>query len=259
MEAVNKSLITMVLWAIVGIVVEQEVDTRRYISDVMMRGVGIETRKGFHFTRLRHHKLGVRGGTAKLLYRGLFSLAMKVSSRSRNLAFSTLLLIVLLLATSCTCNSKQAARSTRVLPRVAGPVGDAAFGDESCGVLYVRRPLFNVTGWLTAAVRSNTSVSVLIAPSTSLESVLWTVQNCPPLGKVPVVNGRFSVPYLPVGKYLVALPMGSFGDVQGFPIVDEFNTSSHSVRVLWHGGDPRHSICAFAVEERNLSGERSLS
>ncbi len=239
--------------------VEQKVDTRRCISNGMTRGVGIETRKGFNLTRLWHQKIGVRGGTAKLLYRGLFSLPMKVSSRSRNRAFFTLLLLVLLLATGCTNDFKQAARSTRVLPRVAEPVGDAAIGDESCGVLYVRGPLFNVTGWLTAAVRSNTSVSVLIAPNISLESVLWTVQDCPPLGQVPVVDGRFSLPYLPVGKYLVALPRGSFGDVQGFPVVDEFNTSSHSVRVLWHGGDPRHSICAFAVEKKNPSAERSLS
>ena len=201
----------------------------------------------------------MRGGTAKLLYRGLFSLAMKVSSGSRNLAFWALLLIVLFLATGCTSGLEQAARSSQASRSMPGSGVEAGFADESCGFVYVRGALLNVTGRFTASVEPGSAVSVFIAPNGSLESVMWALENCPPIGKVAVVDGRFSVAYLPVGKYFVALPRGSFGDVQGFPIVEEFNTSSHSVRVLWHGGDPRHSICAFAVDERNQSAERSLS
>ena len=234
--------------------VEQEDDTRRHISGGMTRGIASETRKGFCLARLRHQKVGVRGGTAKLLYRGLFSLAMKVSSGSRNLAFWALLLIVLFLATGCTSGLE---RDLAAKPDES--LGGRWWFSNPCGWLAVRRPLFNVTGRLTASARPGSAVSLFVAPNGSFESVMWALENCPPIGKVAVVDGRFSVAYLPVGKYFVALPRGFLGDVQGFPIVEEFNTSSYSVRVLWHGGDPRHSLCAFAVEKRNLSAKRSLS
>ncbi len=196
----------------------------------------------------------------KGLYRcGTYLCVMPSKFARFHVLFVLLAFVVVVLAS---CGSRL--RGSGLLERDLAAKPDESLGgrwwfSNPCGWLAVRRPLFNVTGRLTASARPGSVVSLFVAPNGSFESVMWALENCPPIGKVAVVDGRFSVPYLPVGKYFVALPRSFLGDVQGFPIVEEFNTSSYSVRVLWHGGDPRHSICAFVVEKRNASGEGSPS
>jgi len=125
------------------------------------------------------------------------------------------------------------------------------WADNRCGALEVRRPLLNVTGRVSVSPRPNSSIFLLIAPNTSLTVALDAVRNCASLGRAPVDGqGRFSLGGLPVGDYFAVLPVGVFDGTQGFPVVREYNTSSHSVRILWHGGDAHYSIAAFQVASR---------
>ena len=120
-----------------------------------------------------------------------------------------------------------------------------------CGWLDVRKPLLNVSGRVSASLRPNSSIFLLIAPNTSITAALNTVRNCAPLGRARVdTQGGFSFGGLPVGDYFAVLPISAFEEVQGFPVVREYNTSSHSVRMLWHGGDAHYSIAAFQVVPR---------
>jgi hypothetical protein len=126
--------------------------------------------------------------------------------------------------------------------------------NNPCGWLPIRKPLFNVTGQVTGAVRPNSSLFLLVAPNASIETALWTVRTCTPLGRIRVdAEGHFDMLHLPVGKYLVMLPRSAFGETQGFPIIREYNSSNYSVRLLWHGGDPYYSVSAFVVEHRSHS------
>lgn len=158
--------------------------------------------------------------------------------------------LCMLLLVSCTAHEPDKDPYARTLQKKMKPqISGFHWQDNACGYLTVKRPQFNVSGRLTAATQQNTSICLLIARNTSLETGLWTADHCAPLMCVPIAkNGSFWFPYLPVGKYFALVHAGRFIDAQGFPVIKEFVKDNHTVRVIWHGGDYRYSMAAFVVE-----------
>ena len=132
-------------------------------------------------------------------------------------------------------------------PEAVDPL-DNLSGLGYCGVLHVKRPLFNITGFLNAASRPNSSIYLFIVPDTSFNSALYVVQHCRFLNEEPIDSGKFfRFVYLPVGNYVAMVPRSAFYQFQGFPIINEFNRSNYSVRVNFHGGDYRYSLGSFSI------------
>jgi hypothetical protein len=139
---------------------------------------------------------------------------------------------------------------------VSGPVGSHADADSlgtlvarnSCGSLEVKGPFANVTGLVSAPTAIGSRVSLFVANGTSFERALDMVRRCAPLGSAAVGSGgAFAFPGLPAGLYVAMVPRGSFGLVQGFPVVPRLNASGLAVDTAWHGGDSKHSMCVFTV------------
>lgn len=117
-----------------------------------------------------------------------------------------------------------------------------------CGVLHVKRPLFNITGFLTAATRPNSTIRLFIVPDRYLNSALYVVQHCRFLLEELINSEKyFRFDYLPVGNYVAMVPHSAFYQFQGFPIINEFNRSNYSVKVNFHGGDNRYSLGSFSI------------
>ena len=130
-----------------------------------------------------------------------------------------------------------------------------------CGYLKVQRPVFNVSGWLTGPTKANVTVDVYIAPNDSLDTALNVVVRCRPIANAQVDEDvRFTLANLPAGLYFVALPSREFTQMQGFPIIDEYEPSGHGVRMLWYGGSFSYSIAAFSVNQKgDVDRVRSVS
>ena len=125
---------------------------------------------------------------------------------------------------------------------------DNLSGLGRCGVLHVKRPLLNITGFLTAAARQNSSIYLFIVPDTSFNSALYVAKHCRSLYQQPIFSAKyFKFDYLPAGNYVAMVPRSLFYASQGFPIVNEFNLSNHSVKVNFHGGDYRYSLGSFSI------------
>ena len=117
-----------------------------------------------------------------------------------------------------------------------------------CGILHIKRPLFNITGFLNTAARPNSSIHLFVAPDTSFESALYVVEHCPSLFSETInPKNQFRFDYLPAGNYVAMLPRGAFYYSQGFPIINEFNRSNYSVKFNFHGGDYRYSLVSFSI------------
>ncbi|MFC1734748.1 hypothetical protein ACFL1X_01430 [Candidatus Hydrogenedentota bacterium] len=117
-----------------------------------------------------------------------------------------------------------------------------------CGSLRVKRPLFNITGDLTAQVKPNSTIYFFIAPNTTLVAALRIVGDCSPIAAVQVSDvGRFRLFFLPASDYIGMIPETSFISSQGFPVIEEFNHSNHSVRMVWYGGNQQFSLAAFSI------------
>jgi hypothetical protein len=126
-----------------------------------------------------------------------------------------------------------------------------------CGYLKVQKPLFNVSGWLTGSTKANVTVDVYIAPNDSLDTALNVIVRCRPIGNAQAdEDGRFTLANLPSGLYFVALPSREFRQMQGFPVIDEYEPSGYAVRMLWYGGSFSYSIAAFSVSPKG-DAERS--
>ena len=123
------------------------------------------------------------------------------------------------------------------------------FQENPCGFLNIAGPLVNVSGHVTAPVQPGTMMELFVVRNTSLDTALFTVENCPALIAVPVdTDGAFTFSSLPIGDYVVMLPGDSFGNkTQGFPIIPEFNNSGLEVGTLWHGGNVEYSMAAFSI------------
>jgi len=127
-------------------------------------------------------------------------------------------------------------------------MNDSWILENPCGFLRVERPLINVSGLVNTAVRPGTEAVLFIVRNTSLDTALFTVENCHPLMTVPVDSAKdFTFPHLPAGEYVVMLPRGAFGEVQGFPIIPSAKMAGLVATTVWHGGDYRYSMAAFTV------------
>ena len=114
--------------------------------------------------------------------------------------------------------------------------------------------MFNVTGFLTADAKANSTLTLLIAPNTTLAGALYAAEHCSALIHVPVTGtGTFTLPSLPEGDYVLSAPRTAFFEGQGFPIIDEYNTSTHSVEQAWHGGNQHHSLGRITIHPLNKS------
>ena len=140
------------------------------------------------------------------------------------------------------------------------PLGTFNLSDlenNPCGTLHVRKPLFNVTGSLTADVRPNSSISLFVAPDTSLGSALYVVRNCAFILRKTIGPGKqFQFNYLPAADYVAMVPRSAFGGkIQGFPTVWEFNLSNYSMKFNFCGGDGKYSLVSFSIRPAPKDGE----
>ena len=121
-------------------------------------------------------------------------------------------------------------------------------GNSSCGLLYFKAPLFNVTGFLTAGVDTNSFISLFGTPETSFDICLHVVRSCPFLLEEPILDRRyFRFQGLPPGNYVAMVPRSAFpGNYQGLPLVHEFNRSNYSVKVNFYGGESEYSLFSFS-------------
>jgi len=163
------------------------------------------------------------------------------------LILSTLLFVILLVV-GCVPNKME-------FPCTEIPHSDEAVNLDSqiepnqCGILHVQEPLFNVTGFLTTGVKPNSTIRLFIVPDTSFNSALYVVQHCQFLLEEPINSEKYlRFDYLPVGNYVAMVPRDSFpGNIQGFPMVREFNCSNYSVQVKFHGGNWKYSVVSFSI------------
>ncbi len=118
--------------------------------------------------------------------------------------------------------------------------------------------LFNVTGFLTAETKPNSTIYLFIVPDTSFDTALNAIATGPYMTQEPVtgqVNFRFMA--LPLGDYLAMVPRNSFpGNIQGFPMAREFNRSNFSLKVNFHGGNGKYSLLSFSIRP-SLEGAKT--
>ncbi len=119
-----------------------------------------------------------------------------------------------------------------------------------------REPLLNVSGFLTARAKPNSTLYLFITPNTSLSHSLYVVEHCTPIMKTTLHNDTdFEIGPLPCGQYLAMLPAHEFIFRQGFPIIREVSGSNLTLTMIFHGGNYRYSIGAFSIDEHvNATG-----
>jgi len=154
-------------------------------------------------------------------------------------------LAAIIMASGCSFNASKPSQSRfSALKNITA--SDIEIGP--CGIFHIQKPLFNVTGFLTAAARPNSSIHLFVVPDTTFGSALYVVQHCPSLFKEPIYSEKyFRFDYLPAGNYVAMVPRSLFYASQGFPIINEFNRSNYSARVNFHGGDYRYSLGSFSI------------
>ena len=129
------------------------------------------------------------------------------------------------------------------------PSVDNRTTDPFCGTLPNVSSRFNVTGVLTSPVNPNSSIFLFVAQDTSFETSLDVVANCSPIIVRPIIEKiNFAFDDLPPGDYVAMVPSAVFfANIQGFPIVEEFNRSNYSVKVNFYGGDIEYSLVSFSI------------
>ena len=160
-----------------------------------------------------------------------------------------ILLFYFFCLSGCMSDKTELVKNETPPPQTIGLLNNLS-GLGRCGVLHIKSPLFNITGFLTAAARPNSTIRLFIAPNTSFNSALYVVQHCRFLYEEPIDSGKyFRFDYLPVGNYVAMVPRSAFYQFQGFPIINEFNRSNYFVKVNFHGGDYRYSLGSFSILE----------
>jgi len=125
---------------------------------------------------------------------------------------------------------------------------DQIANESLCGVVHVRKPYFFIEGKVTGKLRRNASIYLLATPRTDLESALNTTRQCLPIMTEQLDDmSRFNFGPIPAGSYLLHVPAYQFKEMQGFPAVDEFNRSNHTLKMVFQGGDYQHSLAAFSI------------
>lgn len=117
-----------------------------------------------------------------------------------------------------------------------------------CGYIYIKRPLTNVTGYLTATVSSGSEVHLFTVANLTLDAALYAATNCRSVGKFPILNGqRFTFDNLPMGSYAVMVPAHDFEHGQGFPVIPNQTHGDRRVIMSFHGGDEKYSLAVFTI------------
>ena len=125
---------------------------------------------------------------------------------------------------------------------------EAIANENICGVIYVKEPYFYIEGIVTGKLRKSSLIYLLVAPRTDLESAFNITEYCIPIYEERLDSmGRFSFGPIPAGSYLLHVPAYQFKETQGFPIVNEFNQSNHTLKMIFHGGNSIHSLGAFSI------------
>jgi hypothetical protein len=101
---------------------------------------------------------------------------------------------------------------------------------------------------MTYHEEENKSIYLFVAPNTTIESALYVVENCAPIGSRPInASGHFAFPSLPVGRYVVAVYHPYPVSTQGFPVVHEFNATGFAIEAGVYGGNTRYSLATFSI------------
>jgi hypothetical protein len=117
-----------------------------------------------------------------------------------------------------------------------------------CGYVYIKRPLTNVTGHLTATVRPGSEVRLFTVANLSLDAALYAATNCRSVGREPILNGRqFTFHNLPMGSYVVMVPARDFEHGQGFPVIPNQAHGDRWLSMAFHGGDEKYSLAVFTI------------
>ncbi len=145
---------------------------------------------------------------------------------------------------ACGCQS-----STLRQPQHEELSDDNHAGHPLCPLLSNGSSRFNVTGSLTLPVNSDSSISLFVAPNPSFETSLYVVGKCPAMMIRPLIRGKnFSFNNLPAGDYIGMVPTHVFSvNITGFPVVEEFNRSNHSLKFNFYGGNWKYSIVSFSI------------
>ena len=127
--------------------------------------------------------------------------------------------------------------------------GDNHTRTAFCGTLPNVSSRFNVTGVLTSPVNPNSSIFLFVAQDTSFETSLHVVENCSPIIVRPIIEKiNFAFDDLPPGDYVAMVPSAVFfANIQGFPIVQEFNRSGYSLKFNFYGGHQKYSVVSFSI------------
>jgi len=120
--------------------------------------------------------------------------------------------------------------------------------ENLCGGLHLSKPVFNVTGHVTAPVTQNSSIFLFLSRDMTSESVEYAVHNCRPIVKQKITDaGRFQFGPLPAGKYVIMVHNNSFKEDCGLPLLHEFNKSNHMLDINFYMGDTNHSLVSFSI------------
>jgi hypothetical protein len=141
----------------------------------------------------------------------------------------------------------------------ATEAADKQSDTNPCGTLRVQYPVFNVTGYLTARVKPNSSIYLFVSTDTSSDTAMYVIMHCPFLIEEPIYNQKyFKFYHLPPGDYVALVPREAFYETQGFPTTDGYDLPNSSIRLNICGGDVNHSFVSFSVlqEPTNLKTEK---
>jgi hypothetical protein len=128
-------------------------------------------------------------------------------------------------------------------------LGDNHTGNPLCRNLLGIAPLFNVTGFLTSEANPNSTIYLFVSPDTSFDTSLYIVGNCLALTNQTIIEqANFTFENLPGGDYVAMVPRDSFpGEIQGFPVVHEFNGSDYFLKFNFYGGNWKYSLVSFSI------------
>ena len=120
-----------------------------------------------------------------------------------------------------------------------------------CGILYVRRPLINVTGHLAGSPPDNTTIHLYILPNLSISATQYVLGHCPPIGRRELNASQFSLGPLPVGRYLLVIVPGASSAESVIPMIAGTHNSGLLVQSIYAGRIGKYPIALFSVRSAN--------
>ncbi len=125
---------------------------------------------------------------------------------------------------------------------------------NACGALHVLGPMFNVSGFVNALPQPGASITLFIAPNTTLDGTLYAAEHCAKLMSLSLDDSEdFTIHSLPAGDYVIVLSRQAFAESQGLSIIHQYNASGYSIQQSWYGGNPKYSLGVFTIRPENIS------